>query len=118
MARRQAAGPSFGAASVGIRNRRSDRIFDIEVVKFIHNGVEIELDVDMVDGFAVFPRRPEHEDHFPMRNQLPGIALATDELLVLYQPGNIPDTPADYAAVRYTDPSGRRWQVDTDGVIS
>jgi hypothetical protein len=117
LGQRQAAGPNIVRASVGIRNRRSDRIFDIEVVKFVHNGRETDLEVEIVNGFAVSPVRPEHRNSFPKRADLPGIALATDEKLVIYQQGSIPDTQAEYVAVRYTDPAGRRWEVDTEGVV-
>jgi hypothetical protein len=118
LGQRRAVGPSFAEAALGIRNRRSDRIFDIEVVKFIHHGEEMDLDIDMVNGFAVFPRRPEHETHFPVKVQLPGIALASDEMLVLYHSSGMPGTPAEYAAVRYTDSVGRRWEVDTEGAVT
>lgn len=118
LSRRQAVGPSSGEASIGIRNRRSDRIFDIEVVKFIHHGEEMDLDVETMNGFAVFPRRSEHENRLPKKAELPGIALATDEMLVLYQQDSLPNTPADYAAARYTDTAGRRWEVDTKGVVT
>jgi hypothetical protein len=66
LSQRQAVGPGLATGSVGIRNRRADRIFDVEVVKFIHHGQEMDIDIDMVNGFAVFPRRPEHENRFPL----------------------------------------------------
>ena len=118
LGQRQAVGPALNAAAVGIRNRRPDRIFDVEVVKFIHHGQEMELDIDMVNGFAVFPRRPEHENRFPFKSELAGITLAPDEWLVLYQQDSLPGTPADYAAVRYTDTACRRWEVDTKGAVT
>jgi hypothetical protein len=52
-----------------------------------------------------------------MAAELPGLTLDTDEWLVIYQPDRLPKTPADYAAVAYTDSAGRRWQVDTDGSV-
>lgn len=118
LGQRQAVGPALKVGAVGIRNRRADRIFDVEVVQFIHDGQEMNIDVDMVNGFAVFPSRPEHEKRFPFRSELLGITLATDEWLVLYQQDSLPNTPADYAAVRYTDTAGRRWEVDTEGVVT
>ncbi|TVX95895.1 hypothetical protein FPV58_26660 [Mycolicibacterium porcinum] len=118
-ARRQAAGPNFKHAAIGIRNRRSDRIFDIDLVKLVHHGEEIEMaDIDRINGFAVFPRRPEHEKRFPLKGELDGIALLSDEMLVLYHSDSMPGSPADYAAVRYTDAAGRRWEVDTDGAVT
>jgi len=118
LGRREAVGPSFPAASVGIRNRRPDRIFDIEIVEFIHRGEATNLDIDMVNGFAVFPRRPEHEARFPMKAELRGIALTSDEMLVLYQPDHMPGTPADFVAVEYTDSFGSRWRVATDRSVT
>lgn len=118
LGQRQAVGPALPVGAVGIRNRREDRIFDVEVVKFIHGGQELDIEVDRTNGFAVFPRRPEHEHRFPVDAELPGIALATDEWLVLYQQDSLPNTPADYAAVRYTDVAGRRWEVDTEGAVT
>lgn len=118
LGQRQAVGPALPVGAVGIRNRRADRIFDVEVVKFIHGGQEMDIEVDRTNGFAVFPRRPEHENRFPVDAELPGVALATDEWLVLYQQDSLPNTPADYAAVRYTDVAGRRWEVDTEGAVT
>lgn len=118
LGQRQAVGPGLSVGSVGIRNRRADRIFDIQVVRFIHHGQEMDIDIDMVNGFAVFPRRPEHESRFAFKSELDGITLAPDEWLVLYQQGSISGTPADYAAVRYTDTAGGRWEVDTDGSVT
>ena len=54
----QAVGPSIATPSIGIRNRRTDRIYDIEVTKYIHRGQEVDLVVDMVNGFTVSPPRP------------------------------------------------------------
>ena len=118
LGQRQAVGPSISRASIGIRNRRTDRIFDIDVAKFVHQGKEVDLAVAPMNGFAIFPRREEHENRFPMAAELPGLALDTDEWLVIYQPDRLPDTPADYAAVRYTDSVGRRWEVDTEGSVT
>ncbi|MCA4725433.1 hypothetical protein H8Z58_21640 [Mycolicibacterium fortuitum] len=115
---RQAVGPAEKVGAVSIWNRRADRIFDVEVVRFIHHGQETEFDVSRINGFAVFPRRTEHADRFPFKTELPGMTLATDERLVLYQPGSLPNAPADYVAVRYTDVAGRGWEVDSEGVVT
>ncbi|UGT99318.1 hypothetical protein KN246_14695 [Mycobacterium intracellulare] len=116
--RAQAAGPSIGAPAIGVRNRRADRIFDIEVVKFVHGGAEMELKPEMVNGFNISPPRPSQEGRFYFDSQLKGLALEPDEWLVIYQQNDLPNTPADYAAVRYTDRGGRRWEVDTRGVVA
>lgn len=112
----QVAGPSIRTASIAIRNRRLDRIFQIEVVKFIHHGEEMEMPTAKVRSFAISPKRPNDSLYF--REHLPFVVIDTDELLVIYQQGDLPNTPADYAAVRYTDSAGRRWEVDTDGVVT
>lgn len=113
LGKRQPVGPSIPTASIGVRNRRANRIFDVEVVKFAQRGQDLDVEIDMVNGFAVFPRRPEHEDRFTFKSELEGITLFPDELLVLYQ-----NTVGDYAAVMYTDVKGRRWQIDTAGTVS
>lgn len=115
LSQRQPVPPNISRASIGIRNRRADRIFDIEVVKFIHHGQEMELTVEWVNGFTVFPLKQET---YYFAEQLPGLALETDEFLVIYQQATLPNTPADFAAVRYTDSVGRRWAVDTEGAVT
>ncbi|MEE2853759.1 MAG: hypothetical protein VX424_14060 [Actinomycetota bacterium] len=117
LGRRQAVGPAIRTAALGIRNRRTDRIFDIEVLEFVHQGEKKDLPVARVNGFAVYPRREEHASRFPFSEELPGMTLDTDEWLVIYQPDQMPNVPADYAAVAYTDAAGRRWQVDTEGSV-
>ena len=107
--------PSIPTAAIGIKNRRTGRIFDIEVAKFIHGGEAMKLEIARLYGFAVHPPRAE-EPCFAA--QLPALVLESDELLVLYQQDSLPDTPADFAAVRYTDSVGRRWEVDTEGKVT
>jgi hypothetical protein len=114
LGRSQAVGPNIETASIGIRNRRPDRIFDIKVEKFVHHAQEVDLVPALVNGFTVFRRRQEH---FYLAAQLPGIALETDEWLIIYQQDDLPNTSADYASVTYTDSLGRRWAVDTDGAV-
>lgn len=116
LARRQAVGPSWKAAAVGIRNRRTERIFDIEVVKFVHGGEEKELEPPRINGFAVFPVK--EGQGFRQSAELRGLVLQPDEILVIYQPEHLLDVVADYVAVRYTDPAGRRWQIDTGGATT
>jgi hypothetical protein len=115
LGQRQPVGPGISRASIGIRNRRADRVFDIEVVKFIHHGEEMELTVERVNGFTVSPLKQEN---YYFAHQLPGLALETDDWLVIYQQAALPNTPADFAAVRYTDSAGRRWEVDTEGTVT
>jgi hypothetical protein len=115
----QAVGPSIATPSIGIRNRRTDRIYDIEVTKYIHRGQEVDLVVDMVNGFTVSPPRPSQTGNWYFKDQLQGLALETDEWLIIYQSQpNLTNAPADYAAVRYTDRAGRRWEVDTEGAVT
>lgn len=116
--RGQAVGPSIRTPAVGIRNRRTGRIFDIEVVRFIHDGVETKLTPEMVNGFNISPPRPNQQGRFYFDSQLKGLVLETDEWLVIYQQDDLPGTPADYAAVRYTDGAGGRWEVDTRGMVA
>lgn len=114
LGRRQAVGPSIPHAALGVRNRRNERIFDIEVVRYVFQGNDIELEIAKVNGFTVFPTERKS---FYLDAQLPGLVLEPDQTLVIYQQGNLPDIPADYAAVEFTDPSGRRWRVDTEGEV-
>ncbi|OPX12980.1 hypothetical protein [Mycobacterium sp. AT1] len=116
LGRSQAAGPSIRTPSVGIHNRRADPIFDIDILKFIHHGQELELKPAFINGFAISPPRPSQK-HWYQEAQLRRIALAPDELLVIYQQDDLPGTPADYVAVQYTDRSGARWEVDTAGAV-
>lgn len=111
----QPVGPMIPTPSVGIRNRRIDRIFDIEVAKFVHHGEELELQLDRIHGYAFSP--PRSKPSFAM-GPVARLMLQSDEMLVLYQQGSLPGTPADFAAVRYTDSDGRRWEVDSDGGVS
>jgi hypothetical protein len=115
LSQRQHVGPGIRRASISIRNRRAEQIFDIEVMKFIHHGEEMELTVDRVNGFAVFPLKQEN---YSLTEQLPGLALKTDEWLVIYQQAALPNTPADFAAAKYTDSAGRRWEADTEEAVT
>ena len=120
--RRQVAGPMLDTAGIGINNRRRDQIFDIEIVKLVHDGKDVPFDlntdVELMNGWATSPVREEHETRFPQSHELPRITIHSDELLVIYQPRDLPNTAADYVAVAYTDRTGLRWKVDTDGAIT
>ncbi len=118
LGKRQPIGPMIPTPAIGgVKNRRTDRIFDIGgVAKFIHGGETLELEIASVNGFYVFPQRDGSSFH--VAEQLRGLALETDDLLVLYQQDSLPNTPADFAAVRYTDSAGRRWEVDTSGAVT
>ena len=78
LSQRQAVGPSIGRASIGIKNRRMDRIFDVEVVAFVHQGEKMDLPVAPVNGFAIFPRREAHENWFSVASELPGLIEDVD----------------------------------------
>ena len=76
LGRRQPIGPNIPTPSIGVRNRRTDRIFDIEVVKFIHRGQEIELIITRMNGFMVFPLTQES---YYFAEQTPGINSAVHQ---------------------------------------
>jgi hypothetical protein len=108
--KRDIMGPRFAAASVSVRNRRTDRIFDVELTRFVMQGNDIgSLEFSEIELF------PESDGASSrrIRPTLDGITVAPDQLLLIF-PNDQPDIPADYASVEYTDSSGRRWHVDTD----
>jgi hypothetical protein len=102
LGRRQAVGPHFPAAGVCVRNRRDDRMFDIEVTRFVMHGKEIELEIDFIDV------HPTTRDSWYRPQELPSLAFEPDQVLSIF-PKGLPDIPADYVSVAYTDSSGRRW---------
>ncbi|MGW9568372.1 hypothetical protein [Prescottella equi] len=98
-----------GATSaVAVKNWRRSRIFEIEVLeaKTADTGTELE-----------FERRywwyTEDKGKVPvLRDYLHNFALSNSESLWLVpREGAVPKS----ATLRYTDESGRRWQVDTEG---
>ncbi|MGV0750514.1 hypothetical protein [Mycolicibacter minnesotensis] len=105
------AGAYKSSAGIRIRNRRSSRIFDIKVTKFVLNGTEVaQLDLYSIDMFP----KSEGARYYPA--DLPHFAIEVDQEMYLY-PNGIPNMPAGYVRVEYTDSSGRRWQVDTDRAV-
>lgn len=104
---RDITGAPLALAGIGVRNRRPDRIFEIETVRFGTDGMEI---VPLrVSSIEIHPNPQGHRYTVP---ELPHLSVGPDEVLHL-----VPHEPADYAAIRYTDSSGRRWQVDTYGNV-
>jgi hypothetical protein len=120
LGQRQPVGPMPKVPSVSIKNRRSEPIFDIEIVKFVLRGEEqpLPLRLEMTNGFVLYPYLEKYKDRFPFADEFPGIAVEPDQLLGIHHPGDMRGGLADYVAVAYTDRSGRRWQVDTRGDVT
>jgi hypothetical protein len=111
LGKQKAGGPMFPAAGVGVRNRRTDHIFDLEVTQFVMSGEEIgDLQLDSIDLY------PKTKGRWYRPMELPYLAIAPDQVLSIF-PRELPNIPADYVAVEYTDSRGRRWQVDTDRTV-
>jgi hypothetical protein len=106
----QPVGPNIATAAIGVKNRRTDRIFDIEVVRFVMRGEETRPQIGDITLY------PSPADRRMWASELPHLAIAPDQLLAIF-PSGLPDIPADYAVVQYTDSAGRRWQVDTDASV-
>ncbi|CDM76139.1 hypothetical protein MMARE11_19920 [Mycobacterium marinum E11] len=107
-------GLSFGPtslAAVRIQNRRMGRIFEIEVTKFVMDGNEVRP--LLLASIDLCPKRPD--SHYTVA-ELPYLSIETEQALYLV-PNELPNNPADYVAMAYTDLSGRRWEVDTDGKV-
>lgn len=106
---RDIAGPRFAALSVSLVNRRTDRIFDVEITKFVLNGEDIDtLELDEIELFPDPDNRSRR-----IIPKLDGIMVGPDQTLIMFIK-NQPRVAADYATVAYTDSSGRRWKVDTN----
>ncbi|WP_328411951.1 hypothetical protein [Nocardia sp. NBC_00403] len=108
--------PGDSKAGVSVRNRRRSRLFDIEIVRFVQQGEEV-ADLELQRQFGVFDpaaNEGKNRTRSDLIDLLPVLVLNSDQVLTLF-PKNRPDVPADYVAVRYTDESGMRWEVDTDG---
>lgn len=120
LGQRQPLGPAPGVPSVAILNRRSEPIFAVEIVKLVLRGEEqaLPLELDMTNGFVLYPRPEKHKDRFPLAAEFEGITVEPDQLLGIHHPSGLPGGVADYVAVAYTDRSGRRWQVDTCGEVT
>ncbi|MGV0624565.1 hypothetical protein [Mycolicibacter minnesotensis] len=107
----QVSAERFNPCGIRVMNRRTDRIFDIEVTRFVQYGSEVApLAISHID---VHPTT--EQVRYPWA-ELRHLAVAVDQAAYIY-PNGIPDVPADYAAVAYTDSRGRRWEVDTDGGV-
>lgn len=113
LSRRQAVGPNYGQVGIGVRNRRAERIFDIAVVRYVLQGKDIDVEVSDVGGIDVQPR---DRTGWYFGRELPTLVLEPDHFLSIF-PKGLPDIPADYVAIEYTDQAGLRWRVDTDGGV-
>lgn len=104
--RQRISGTAFNETGIGIRNRRADPIFDIELHTVTINGEDFRFDVDTVsvDGGAAA------QGTLTQR-----VVDAHQELLLFAEIP--PHNGETFAAVRYTDQIGRRWQVDTCGAV-
>ncbi|WP_111509608.1 hypothetical protein [Mycobacterium kyogaense] len=101
----------YDIPGIKIENRRSNRIFDIKLIRLATGGSDRLSDTSL----------DEVEFHLGSQGQLqelsdPAQPLDTDQSLnILIKTFAIEQT--DYVAVQYTDSSGRRWEVDTDGRV-
>ena len=114
LSKRQAVGSSYGRAGIEIRNRRAECVFEINIVRYVLEGQVLDVEIDGFGAIDLFPRDREGWYH---AKELPNLALEPHKRLSVF-PHGLPDTPADYAAVEYTDISGRRWRVDTEGEVT
>jgi hypothetical protein len=104
--RRRLTGGTFGETGIGIRNRRADPIFDLELHTVTIDGQDFRFDVDTVsvDGGAA------------AQGTLTQRVVDPHQELLLF--AEIPPHNGEtFTAVRYTDQRGRRWQVDTAGAV-
>ncbi|PPJ31863.1 hypothetical protein C5E45_32760 [Nocardia nova] len=100
---------------IAVENRRNSRIYDIEYARIASHGVAIPDptflryvkfragkagDAQKIESLRVIGLEPDH--------------LLTAYLTTSAENSAPPDEPPEYVAVRYTDQSGRRWEVDTD----
>ncbi|BBY11007.1 hypothetical protein [Mycobacterium marseillense] len=108
---RDATNAPIRMAGVKANNRRTGRIFEIEVTRFVMGGREVSpLRLSSVE------LHPKPKGSYYTAADLPHLSIESDQSLYLY-PNELPNNPADYVALAYTDSSGRRWQVDTDGKV-
>jgi uncharacterized membrane protein YeaQ/YmgE (transglycosylase-associated protein family) len=98
---------------VSVSNRRVAPIFDLEVSSFIAHGSEVVK--PELYRTVIYPKG-ERERTIRFMEELQFVRLVTDQTIALTIKGHI-DAPAEYAAVRYTDSKGLRWQVDTKGDV-
>ena len=82
LGKQQAVGPAFPAAGVMVRNRRTDRIFDIKVTQFVMRGDEI--DDPQLDSIDVYPKA---KDSWYVTAELEILAIASDQVLSLFPKG-------------------------------
>ncbi|WP_063001508.1 hypothetical protein [Nocardia mikamii] len=97
-------------AGVYVKNWRNSRIFDLEISRFVQDGVVVD-DLKFKRRIILYPNPGGVAEKLEL---LPVLSLQTDQTLSLF-PKDLPDVPAEYVALRYTDETGRRWEVDTNG---
>ncbi|MBN7534693.1 hypothetical protein I3U85_10870 [Mycobacteroides abscessus subsp. abscessus] len=105
-------GGRVARAAVGIRNRRSSRIFEIRVTRFVMQGHDVPLELSRINGFDLHPS----ERAGMYTGNITNVVVEPDQLLVLFPLGD-PDVLPEYVAVEYTDANGRRWIVDTNQAV-
>ncbi|WP_218721275.1 hypothetical protein [Nocardia sp. MH4] len=106
--------PGDTRAGVSVRNRRRSRLFEIEIVRVVQEGQEVAVP-ELDRQFGIY--EPGEEPRAEVIDALPIQVLKPDEVLTMF-PKDWDAVPADYVAVRYTDESGVRWEVDTDGGLA
>ena len=105
---RDIGGAPMPTAGIRVTNRRTGRIFEIEVMRFVMDAKEVSpLRLASIDLF------PKPQGSYYTANELRHLSLDTEQSLYC-SPNELPNVAADYVAVAYTDSSGRRWKVDTD----
>lgn len=88
---------------VYVLNRRNSRIFDIEVCRYVQDGRVVD-DLELTRHIRIYSNPDGWAQGL---ERLAILSLRSDQTLSLY-PKNLPDVPAEYVAVRYTDDTGRR----------
>lgn len=105
--RQRISGRTYDEIGIGVENRRADRIFDIELHSVTVDGENFLFDVS---DMAV-------DAKLAQLSSLAQCVLESDQELLMFS-----DTPPHngetFAALRYTDQHGRRWQVDTSGAVA
>ncbi|MBW0274896.1 hypothetical protein ATM97_27205 [Nocardia sp. MH4] len=89
-------------------------MFEIEIVRVVQEGQEVAVP-ELDRQFGIY--EPGEEPRAEVIDALPIQVLKPDEVLTMF-PKDWDAVPADYVAVRYTDESGVRWEVDTDGGLA
>ncbi|WP_063129931.1 hypothetical protein [Nocardia fusca] len=107
--------PGQSRAGFSVRNRRNVRLFDIEIVRVVYEGNEV-TDMEFDDQYGLWDTVNERKES-GFIDYMSTLVLKPDSVLTVY-PKDWKAVPADYAAARYTDESGVRWEVDTNGGLA